>query len=589
MSLTKQNLMPLVILVLLVAVVFGNTLLNQFVYDDKVFVVNNQFIKEFKNIPQFFTNARSFSGDRDFMIYRPLAMLSLFLDHWLWNLKPLGYHVTNLILHAANVILVYWLALALAATPVTALLAAAFFAIHPVQCETVSWIASRSNLLCSLFLLLAFLAYLRNTRKYYLWSVLLFTLSLLAKETAMVFILLVILYDYYFVLNVNKNKAVNISQALRLDCGIRQKGFNRTSQVRFHLFYQKIIGLFCLGSRNQSRSLGMWSYLPILMISGLYFLLRTLVLGQVTQRGWWGGSLWHTMLTMGKSFYCYLKVIIIPWEVTVDYVLDIAVSIQDPLVLAGLFSALALIGLSFKVSRREKLISFGLFWFLIALLPVSNIIPLEALLAERFLYLPLVGLSLALAVPLSSLLQESQKNKKNKLWGYLLIIVLLVVYGARTIQRNKDWRDDYALWSSTVRTSPESPRAHFALGEVYYKKGEYSLAIDEYEKALELNPDVAELYNALGLAYEGNHAWGEASAVYKTGLKAKALTNRTKVNLLLNLGNAYSRLHQPDLASTYYRKVLELEPGNTAARHNLELIINYFTGKRKDAAQKDNP
>lgn len=528
--------MPLVLLVLLVVAVFGNTLLNQFVYDDKVFVVNNQFIKELRNVPKVFTDTRSFSGDRDFMIYRPLATLSLLLDYWLWNLKSSGYHLTNVILHAANVILVYWLALALAATPVTAFLAAAFFAIHPAQCATVSWVASRSNLLCSLFLLLAFLAYLRNTRNYYFWSIFCFTLSLLAKETAMVFILLIVLYDYYFVLKVNKSKAANM----------------------------------------------WWSYLPIVIISGLYLLLRTQVLGQVTQRGWWGGSLWYTMLTMAKSFYYYLKVIIIPWKLTVDYVLDIAVSIWDPLVLSGLCLAVALIVLALKISRREKLISFGLFWFLIALLPVSNIIPLKALLAERFLYLPLVGISLAIAVPLGRLLPGSNRNK---LWGYLLITGLLVFYGVRSIQRNKDWYDDYTLWSSTVRTSPESPRAHFALGEVYYKRGDYPLAIDEYQKALALNPNVAELYNVLGLAYEKNQDWGEAIGVYKTGLKAKSLNNRTKINLLLNLGNTYSHLQRPDIASAYYRKVLELEPGNVAAKHNLDLIISYFTGKNNNAAQ----
>ncbi len=531
--------MPLALLVLLVVAVFGNTLLNQFVYDDKVFVVNNQAIREFKNIPQFITNARSFSGDRDFMIYRPLATLSLSLDYWLWNLKPIGYHITNVILHAANVILVYWVALALAATPITAFLAAAFFAIHPVQCATVSWISSRSNLLCSLFLLLAFLAYLRNTRKYNFWSVFCLVLSLLAKETAMVFILLVVLYDYYFVLKVNKSKAVNM----------------------------------------------WWSYLPLVMISGLYLLLRTQVLGQVTQRGWWGGSLWYNMLTMSKSFYYYLKVLIMPWKLTVDYVLDIAVGIWDPLVLAGLCSAVALIVLALKISRREKLISFGLFWFLIALLPVSNIIPLQALLAERFLYLPLVGMSLAVAVPLGRLLPESRQSNRKKLWGCLLVTVLLFFYGVRSIQRNMDWYDDYTLWSSTVRTSPESPRAHFALGQVYYKKGDYPLAIEEYRKALALNPNVAELYNVLGLAYEKSQSWAEAISVYKTGLKAKSLDNRTKVNLLLNLGNAYSRLQQPDIASAYYRKVLELEPGNAAAKHNLDLIISYFTGKKNNADQ----
>ncbi|MDD5492931.1 MAG: tetratricopeptide repeat protein [bacterium] len=518
----KKELLPFVLLVLLVGVTFANTLLNQFVYDDKVFVVNNQFIKELKNIPDFFINARSFSGDRDFMIYRPLAALSLSLDHWLWGIRPMGYHLTNITLHMANVLLVYWLVLSLSSMPLTALLSAAIFAIHPAQCETVSWIASRSNLLCTMFLLLALLAYLRNTRQYYYRSLLFFILSLLAKETAIIFILLLILYDYYFVLKVDKNKAVNM----------------------------------------------WWSYTPVVVISGLYLLLRTLVLGQVHQRGWWGGSLGYTMLTMGKSFYYYIKVIILPWKLTVDYVLDIAKSIQEPLALGGVGLVLAIIILALKASRKEKLITFGLFWFLIALLPVSNIIPLEALLAERFLYLPLVGASIAMAVPLTRL--------KTK-WGYALITLLLVFYLVRTIQRNMDWHDDHTLWASTVITSPESPRAHFALGQVYYKEGNYCSAVHEYQAALGLNPDVAELYNVLGLAYEGEKSWTTAIAVYQAGLKAKSLTNDTKINLLLNLGNSYSHLGKPDVASAYYRKVLELEPGNAAARHNLDLIIRYFT------------
>lgn len=524
----KKELLAPILLVLLVGAVFANTLLNQFVYDDKVFVVNNRFIHEINNVPLFFTDTRSFSGDREFVIYRPLAALSLSLDHWLWALEPWGYHVTNIALHAINVLLVYWLVLSLSALPLAALLAAAIFAIHPVQCETVSWIASRSNLLCTMFLLLAFLAYLRNTRQYYLWSLLFFTLSLLAKETAIIFVLLLVLYDYYFVLKVDKNKAVNM----------------------------------------------WWSYLPVAAISGLYLLLRTLVLGQVHQRGWWGGSLWLTLLTMGKSFYYYIKVLTVPWVLTIDYVLDITRKIHDPLTLAGLVLALAIIGLAVKISRKEKLITFGLFWFLITLLPVSNIIPLEALLAERFLYLPLIGIAIAVSVPLSRLL--TAQPQWQKVSGYLLVIILLGFYMARTIQRNMDWHDDHALWASTVKTSPESPRAHFALGEVYYKEGKYGPAIQEFQAALDLNPDVAELYNVLGLAYEGEQSWLQAIAVYQAGLKAKALTNHTKVNLLLNLGNCYSYLRRPDKASAYYRKVLDLEPNQAAAKHNLDLITKYF-------------
>ncbi len=539
MPLLKNKLLPFGLLLLLVGVAFYNTLHNQFVYDDKVFVVNNQAIKEIKNAPRFFTDTRSFSGDREFMIYRPMAAISLALDHYFWGLNPFGYHLVNILLHAANVMLVYLLVLSLCHLPVTAWLTAAVFAIHPVQCETVSWVASRSNLLCALFLLLAFLSYLRPDRKGYYWSILFFILSLWAKETAIIFILLLILYDYYFVLKVDKSKAANM----------------------------------------------WWSYLPVVVISGLYLLLRTLVLGQVRQRGWWGGSIWYNLLTMGKSFYYYLKVLVLPWELTVDYVLDIAKSITDPRLIIGLGLILMILVLAIKISHQEKLITFGLFWFLITLLPVSNIIPLEALLAERFLYLPLIGMSMAIAVPLSQLITEKQQNRSKTILGCLLIFALLTTYMVRTVKRNRDWRNDHTLWASTVRTSPESPRAHFALGEVYYKEREYRQAIREYQAALDLNPDVAELYNVLGLAYEGERLWTEAIASYQTGLKAKFLHARTKINLLLNLGNCYSRVGRPDRASDYYLKALELEPDNAAARHNLDLIINYFTGKKKNAVQ----
>src|SRR5512135_2503202 len=121
MPLLQKKFLPPVLLVLLVGLVYGNTLLNQFVYDDKVFVVNNQFIKEIGNAARFFTDARSFSGDRDFIIYRPLAALSLSLDHWLWGLNPWGYPLTHIPLHAANVLLVYVLALSLSAMPLVAL------------------------------------------------------------------------------------------------------------------------------------------------------------------------------------------------------------------------------------------------------------------------------------------------------------------------------------------------------------------------------------------------------------------------------------------------------------------------------------
>ena len=521
-SLNKEIAGHLFLLGLLTALVFGNSLFNNFVYDDKVFVVHNPQIRQLSNAGGFFVSAKAYAGARDFFIYRPLAALSYAWDYFCWGLNPAGFHLTNILLHILNVLLVYLLGSRLLRERGGALLMAALFAIHPAQAETVSWIAARSNLLCLLFFLLALLCYIKYSRRNYGLALLFFILSLLAKETAVIFVGVIWLYDYYYVLKVDKAKAVN----------------------------------------------AWWSYLPYLVATALYLVLRTAVLGRMSQRSWWGGSLYATALTMGNSFWHYLTILVLPLRLSVDYVLNVTHNFSDPRVVAGWLAAIGLFILALTVSRRHKEAAFGLFWFLLALLPVSNIIPLEALVAERFLYFPLIGFSMCAAAIVT--VPWEQKWSRNLAW--VLITALLMAYGFRTYQRNKDWRNDYTLWASTVKTSPESPRAHFALGDVYYQRGEYLLAIDQYQEALQLNPQVAELYNALGLAYEEVPDYSLASGAYRQGLKVPALAPETKSSLWINLGNVYCRMGAFDQARTAYQKVLDLDPANPAAEHNLAII-----------------
>ncbi len=171
--------------------------------------------------------------------------------------------------------------------------------------------------------------------------------------------------------------------------------------------------------------------------------------------------------------------------------------------------------------------------------------------------------------------------------GIILLIFAAIIVGVPSLISNRHprphpkaeaWKNlKFLYYLEQEYAAQEGRYAPQPDGIVYYKEGDYRSAIQEYQAALELNPDVAELYNVLGLAYEGEQSWSQAIAVYQAGLKAKSLTGHTKVNLLLNLGNCYSRLRQPDIASAYYRKVLDLEPGQAAAKHNLDLITKYFT------------
>lgn len=521
----KVPVLHLLLLVLLTAFVFGNTFFNSFVYDDKVFVVNNPLIKSLRNFSSFFVSAKSYSGERNFSIYRPLAALSFAIDYYFWGQNPFGFHLTNIFWHGLNVILVYLLGYLIIKERLAALLMAALFAIHPVQAETVSWIASRSNLLAICFSLSAFIFYISSQshlkfNNYYLSSLFFYLLSLLAKETAVILIPLLWVYDYLFQKETDKK--------LR-------------------------------------------KYLPFISVTGLYFILRITVLGQVSQRGWWGGSLHANLLTMSKSLLYYLKLILLPVKLSVDYNFPAITRFNDWAVLWAAIVVAFLGWFIYKNRFKNKEVTFGLIWFMLALLPVANFIPIEALVAERFLYLPSVGFALIVGKYSSKLLKASADHFFQKMVIYLIAVLLLFFYGVRTLIRNGDWRNDYTLWASAASSYPDSPRPHYALGNIYLQKGEYQLAIAQYLKVIELNAQVAELYNNLGLSYEAVKDYKKALAAFDLGLTSRHLNENTKVNLLVNSGNVYFKSGMFDKAADLYKTALVLDPSCAGARRNLSL------------------
>jgi len=338
----KKHLIPIFILLILTIGVYSNTLKNGFVFDDYFIIIDNIFIKDWKNLSGLLSKDYfSRSGEAT---YRPVVTLSYFVDYSLWGLKPYGYHLTNVLIHSVNAVLVFLFVLLLIKGRRAAFLAALLFAVHPVLTEAVNAISLREDLLIVFFLLPAFLLFLKVSNSsmnkirwwtFYILSLLLYLLALFSKEMAITFPLLLIGYHFCF-----KDKEE------------WQKGnsffYYLSSYVVVTIFY-----LFLYLAPFINPNLTPFGYHRAEGLSSPNTLTRLLALPQVLLK--------------------YLWLIMVPWELKADYVIKVSWS-------SVLFSILLLsiIGATvFHLSKRYRKELFGLLWFFVSLLPVMNIVPIN--------------------------------------------------------------------------------------------------------------------------------------------------------------------------------------------------------------------
>ena len=538
----------LLILTLLSLGLYINTLQNDFVYDDGDFIVDNLSIRNINNISQFFTSKGTFSHEGNFIIYRPVVTLGFALDYLVWKLNPFGYHLPNILFHILNGLLVYILMEMILGSSLAAFITALFFSIHPVQTEAVAWISGRGNVLSLFFFLLSFYSFVRFRRekrnKYYYMSLILFIAALLCKEMAITLFIMLVIYDIYYRTEEAKKPSGNI----------------------------KI-------------------YVPFIITAILYMLLRYFVLGRQSQTVFWGGSFINTMLTMAKSLVQYIFLFILPVNLNVGPdVVRVATSVLEPGVLISIIILAGLAATAVYSYRRIKGVSFGIVWFLVALIPVSNLIPIDALYAERFMYLPSIGVFMVAGVLISRIKREKAIS--------IIILVFIITYSFLTIRRNFEWKDSITLWTSTLRVFPDSKKAlvnrsiaylrkgqlekaqarkvfpgnkpkkgFYNVTDIYIKRGNanmekgfYNRAIDSFNRALEIDPDNSILYNCRGLAYG------------KKGLNKEAMENFNRA-IELNPYNyeAYNN------RGFFYRVTKQFDKAVADFNNAIELNSNYST------------
>ena len=194
-------------------IIYANALNNDFIYDDHGLVVDNKYIKDWQFLPKIFTMPLPGGYNVETNFYRPIQALTYLFDYSLFKLKPLGYHLTNILLHLINGILVFLLINMISKNLAVSTISSLLFVIHPIQTEAVTYISGRADPLSCLFMLLSLFLFIKyNTLKKritYLGSIFCFILSLLSKEITIVFPLLLILYDYYFLNEKDKTSFLN--------------------------------------------------------------------------------------------------------------------------------------------------------------------------------------------------------------------------------------------------------------------------------------------------------------------------------------------------------------------------------------------
>jgi len=539
----RKHLLAAALLVLASCAVFANSFGNSFIWDDQEVIIDDPFIRNADKMHLLFSRdywQGAHGGSYAAGQYRPLSAVSFSLDYALWKDDTFGYHLTNLGLHIANVILVYFLVIMLAGGRegrppfIPAFLAALFFAVYPVHVESVTWIKNRSDLLSSLFFLSSFLLFAEYIRREdlnsRLWcltaSFALFSAALLSKEMALTLPFFLFFYAAYFV----------------------PRG------------------------KLQRPLLGM---LPFFALMGVFTAFKltipraaSSVLGGLEFTGHF-----QRLLAVIKTYGYYIRLLVWPFDLNAERVFKLPGSPLEPAVLLPAAALLALLAFILKTFRREKLAGFFVLWVIVSLAPVSNIVLLAGRpIAEQRLYLPSAGFCMLVSLVLCRLGDISYGRlpaKASKITAAALAGFLVLAYSAVTIDRNKDWKDPLTFWSMTLEQSPGSGRAHNNLAYAYSSIGENEKAVPLYNRSIELMPDYARAYNNLGAAYGSMGRYEEALGLIKAAIRMDPVNS---VDYYNNLANVYLSLGQKEKAVQLYKKTLEMNPYRRDASSNLSSV-----------------
>lgn len=540
-------------IIIVVTASYYSSLSAPFVWQDQSLIVNNEQIKTLDKWDELLTTTiRMDTVSQSF--YRPLQMLTYMMDHFLWRDEPFGYHLTNLILHCLAGVCLLELLWVLTLNRWTAFYGALLFVSHPIHTEAVAYVSGRADPLAAIFTFLTIGNYIYSCKKknafksslYAFAGLFFFAVALLAKEHAVIVPLIMILYHVSY-----------------------------KTKVRWG------------------------AILPYILMAAAYIVLRLMgvFVSAIQLEAVSGASLPERVPGFFVALFSYVRLLIMPINLQSNYGQQ-TFDFGDSQSIAGLSIFILMVMLFFKQRRDYPLMSFAIGWFLLALLPVSNLIPVNAYMAEHWLYIPSVGYFILFGMFFGFLYRRlRQKWFVEIMFGILLVFQIML-----TVQQNRVWQDPVALYTRMLNHNPSMAKGHIHLGKAYLKDGDLDKAMMHFGSAIKINPHYAEAHNLLGEVYLRKGETGKAYLSFLEAVKSRpqhlgANTNVARmlvledrfeeaqitldkvllmdpdyVPALLESGKLYELFRRPHKAQVYFERVLELDPENAEARQRLDAL-----------------
>jgi len=477
--------------------------------------------------------------------YIPLTWMSFSLDHTLWGMNPAGYHLTNVLLHAANAVLFYFLAERLfrlspgrppaetaGAVAAASLAAALFFSLHPLRVESVAWVTGRKDLLAGFFILLSSLLYLRHasrgTAGRYIACLGLFLFALLSKGVSLVLPFVWLALDFF--------PLRRLTDGPSLRRCLKEK-------IPFLALSTVFAAVALAGARFSGAAMPLTEYDPQQRLGEFFF-----------------------------SSLFYLHKTLLPFSLSPLYPLadDLRLNVSSALLHGLVFALLTVLAFLYRKKAPAGIALWTV--YLAFLAPTSGLIQSgPQTVADRYSYLSCFGWALLAGGAVRARFPQGRGRRILALLPALGLFSLLSVLSHKQIGV---WKDSQTLWSHVLTVTPPSSIAHLGYGMALEETGEVDRAEEHYRKALALRPtfDLA-LRRLAGLRLRKGE-WRQAAGLYQLSLAFQP----NDAEALNNLGYSLLRLHMPVEAAACLSRALALMPDSEKIKHNLHLA--HAAGRR---------
>jgi len=546
-------------------------------FDDNILVTESSLVQAGltnENIIRVFTTTHA-DG------WAPITSISYMLDYQLYGLNPKGFLLTNLFFHIANSLLLFLILFRMTGAIWQSAFVAVVFALHPLNVESVAWVAERKNVLSNFFLLLTIWAYIRYaekpTTKRYSLVFLLFAFGLMSKSMLVTLPFVLLLLDYW--------------PLERFKLGRREREFKIAQKDKYFNGEKNILKLVL-------------EKFPLLILSALCSITTLILFKNYTQVGESVAqdpvSILTILTNVMISYFEYLWKMLWPKGLAILYAHPGNTLAVWKGVLCGI-ALLVITTISIKLIRKAPYFVVGWFWYLGTLIPVIGFITLGPhLIADRYAYLPLIGIFVIIAWGVPELLKEwhYRKNVLKASAGILILTLMpitwiqvshwkssitvfkhaikvtdkkypnfAVVHNnlGNALSAEQKIEEAISHYKMAIKINPDLADAHYNLGNALVAEGKNEEAISHYKMAIKIKPDYADAYNNLGVALLNAKMTEEAIDYFKEAIRIRP----DYAKAYNNLGNALSAERKTEEAISQYKMAIKLQPDYAKAYNNL--------------------